>query len=472
VVVGNGPAVPRIEPPAGETGWTIRTWAGRADGRTVAWGESGPPPSTPEHDRILLLDVDGNDQAAPASGADPDETTRWAAIAADAGRTDATTFALLRRDEPGRVKAWQDRFKLTSAKRPGDVVLLEGANATRTLGDLALHLVARAPTADEDLVLAAQHRPILRFHKGRKKSQSEKTATPLNVDRLIEAELFRLCGTRQLFVRNCTNVDESSDITNGSNFLEFNTEKLAEHTEDTTIYVRVSDHDGRKYLDYWWYLPDNPSNAGGGALCGAGFVVAGLTCHDHQSDWEGVTVVVDPNSESRSPEAVHYSAHKYRRRYSWAALERIWRSGFTGRVVQGETSALRPIVFIARGTHAAYPNACAGDCTTEFPAQKEEPHDGGLLWPGAREAECVALCLTALPTIDRGDKPARWNAYNGLWGAPRCELLVFCSEGDPPRSPGQQGRYKRPWCPTVALAPARKGSGREIDKAYRRPADC
>jgi hypothetical protein len=29
------------------------------------------------------------------------------------------------------------------------------------------------------------------------------------------------------------------------------------------------------------------------AFCGAGLVIPGITCHDHQSDWEGLTVVVD-----------------------------------------------------------------------------------------------------------------------------------------------------------------------------------
>ena len=29
------------------------------------------------------------------------------------------------------------------------------------------------------------------------------------------------------------------------------------------------------YLDYWWYLLDNPADTGGGALCGAGLVIAG-----------------------------------------------------------------------------------------------------------------------------------------------------------------------------------------------------
>ena len=451
VVVGSGPGFPRVDPPTEDTGWKLRTYAGHAAGDKVAWDVHGPPPPIPAHDRVLLLDVDPGH----------DDPRRWAAIAADAGRDNATTFALLRGGDDARIARWRRQFRRASDTRPGDVVKLTGPLATATPGDLALRLVARAPTADEDLALAIRHRPILLFNRG------EKTPVPLNVDRLIEADQFRLCSTKQVVVANCTNVDESSDIRNGSNYLEFNTQKLAEHTEGTTIYVHVTDHDGLKYLDYWWYLPDNPSNAGGGALCGAGFVVAGYTCHDHQSDWEGMTVVFDPKSDQPSPAAVIYSGHTNRTRYTWPALERLWSTGYTATIARSHPSTERPLVFIARGTHAAYPTGCPTACTDRFTFHKEEPHDGRVPWPGPRESECVALCVTALPTTDRGRKPARWNAYNGHWGNARCELIVFCSSADPPRSPGQQRRYRRPWCPTISVVVANGRVERE-----RRPPAC
>ena len=436
VVVGAGPGFPRIDPPTEETGWTVNTWRGRADGDTVVWDDAGPPPRRPEHDRVLLLDVD------PQGGDDPD---RWAAVARAAGRNGATTFALLRSGDDARVLRWREKFRPASETRPGDVVKLSGPLADRTTGDLALRLVARAPTAEEDLALAGRHRPILLFHKGGGGNSREQTPVPLNIDRLIEAEQFRLCSTKQVIVGNCANVDESRDIVNGSNYLEFNTRKLAEHTDGTTIYVHVTDHEGLKYLDYWWYLPDNPSNAGGGALCGAGLVVAGITCHDHQSDWEGVTVVVDPWT---GPVSVVYAGHKHRTRYTWSDLERLWARGYTETVARDNRKPGRPLVFIARGTHAAYPTGCPRRCSDPVTGQNEESHDGRLTWPGAREPECVALCLTALPTTDQGRRPARWNAYNGRWGTANCELIVFCSSTDPPASPAQQRRYQRPWCPT------------------------
>ena len=459
VVVGSGAGFPRVDPPTEDTGWKVHAYAGRAAGEKVVWDEHGPPPARPAHDRVLLLDVDGTDGQAG-----DDDPSRWAALAADAGRDDATTFALLRTGDDARVNRWRERFRPASETRPGDVVRLTGPLATSTPSDLALRLVARAPTADEDLSLAIRHRPVLLFHQ---RGEPERTPVPLNIDRLIAADQFRLCSTKQVVVGNCTNVDESSDIRNGSNYLEFNTQKLAQHTEGTTIYVHVTDHDGLKYLDYWWYLPDNPSNAGGGALCGAGFVVAGYTCHDHQSDWEGVTVVVDPKSDQPSPDAVVYSGHTNRTRYTWPALERLWSTGYTATVARNHASTERPLVFIARGTHAAYPTGCRAACTDPFTFHKEEPHDGRLPWPGPREPECVALCITALPTTDRGRKPARWNAYNGRWGNTRCELIVFCSSADPPRSPGQQGRYKKPWCPTISVVVANGRLERE-----RRPPAC
>jgi hypothetical protein len=181
---------------------------------------------------------------------------------------------------------------------------------------------------------------------------------------------------------------------------------------------------------------------------------------------------VDPAAAAPSPEAVVYSAHQTKGRYTWAALERIWSTGFTAAAARRRANAERPLVFVARGTHAAYPDACRGRCTKRFPPHREEPHDGGLPWPGEREADCVALCVTALPTTAQGSKPARWNAYNGRWGTTRCELWVFCSSSDPPKSPGQQPRYQQPWCATLAVSLAANGRSVVRDRAYRRPRGC
>ena len=74
----------------------------------------------------------------------------------------------------------------------------------------------------------------------------------------------------------------------------------------STIYVRPvrREVNGRQflYLDYWWYLPDNPARAGKGAFCGAGLVIPGVSCFDHQSDWEGITVKLDTTEVPGQPQ--------------------------------------------------------------------------------------------------------------------------------------------------------------------------
>ena len=49
-----------------------------------------------------------------------------------------------------------------------------------------------------------------------------------------------------------------------------------------------------------------------------------------------------------------------------------------------------------------------------------------------------------LPTLDGGRLPALWNGYDGPWGELHCFLTYYCDSGAPPKSPGNQGRYKHP----------------------------
>src|SRR5262249_28280148 len=98
-------------------------------------------------------------------------------------------------------------------------------------------------------------------------------------------------------------------------------EKVAAKTAIYVHPVSVTHDDGRRllYLDYWWYLAYNPVELGGGALCGAGLVISGVTCPSHQSDWEGVTVVVDRTGKPRLL-AVQYAQHSDVVRYPWSLL--------------------------------------------------------------------------------------------------------------------------------------------------------
>jgi len=206
------------------------------------------------------------------------------------------------------------------------------------------------------------------------------------------------------------------------------------------------------YLDYWWYLPYNPAGSGSGAFCGPGLVIPGISCFDHVSDWEGVTVVLDrtrPGIEPR-PVAVHYAQHSSVVRYEWPALEAAWREDDTARAILVETAdeAPRPLVFVASGTHASYPLPCPDkpDCRQVVGGAEENEHDGELPWAGNTTLACgTASCLQMLPTSRGGRDPALWNAFEGAWGTRNCFMTYYCDSSSPPAAPGRQGRYQRPW---------------------------
>jgi hypothetical protein len=430
-----------VPPPTNPHGWNIRTWTGVATADGVEWdGEA--PTLRPTADPVLLLAVDGLPANFTAAGALPDlpaipaEAPQWQRLARAALPRRVPTFALLQSTDEARLAPFARVFDGARS--------VQSLAGDRTVGDVALRLEVTAPGADEDLALAYQHRPALFFDGG------ERFRTPLNIDAMLATGAVDLCDDRQPLVARCTTVHSSQDLYNGDTHLSFDTEEVARKTQQTAIYVHVADDlqtPGLKDLDYWWYLPDNPANAASGAMCGAGLVIPEITCFDHQSDWEGVTVVVRPGNPT--PVAVHYAAHKHVVRYPWSILEPAWRGPRFARAREGIDITRRPLVFVARGTHAAYPNLCRAASCDEPGAFNENRHDGGRPWPGNRDAVCASLCVDVLPTHERGASPAQWNGFDGYWGTPRCVAVAFCSSSKAPKSPGLQGRYNHPWCWTA-----------------------
>lgn len=439
---GDGP----LEDDATRTqGWQVQRWVGQVAGEQIDWGEGGRPSPVPraDADRVLLL--------VPAQPQDEAQVTRWLALADQVSPPATPTYALLPTSDEADLARWRDvlRTRKLGARR-GDALAPE-QRAGRTLTELALRLAELSPTSDEDLALAAKHRPALFF------DGDEPYPTPLNIDRLLEGGEIRLCDRGQALRSLCTEVHGSADLHNGADHLAFDGADLAPITKDSTIYVHVTrsgnDQPNSIYLDYWWYFPHNPAGAGGGALCGAGFVIAGVTCFDHQSDWEGVTVVLDADSPSGEPTAVSYAQHDGVSRYTWPAVQKLWDRGERADFGAGIDTHVRPLVFVARGTHASYPTACGEDRCQEggvpgIPATrplKEASHDGAKPWP-RREIDCGSVCVTALPARNGGASPARWNAFTGRWGSAHCVFGFVCSSSQPPRSPSQQPRYRHPWC--------------------------
>jgi hypothetical protein len=317
-----------VEPGARDAvrGWSIKTWIGRLRPTGVEWDGAAPPLMAGENaDRVLVL-------MPPAE----DDPGRWIARADEVTAVSTPTYAILSGE--ATVGAWTDALRPAAGRlRTGEAFStaeLVPPGERPSAAQLAVKLVGLAPTSDEDLSLAAHHRPAIFF------DSDEPYARPLDVDDALESGTIRLCSGGEALRALCDDVESSADLHNGASHLAFDPDDLAEDEEiDTTIYVSITrsgnDHGNAIYLDYWWYFPHNPTGAGDGALCGAGLMIAGVTCFDHHSDWEGVTVVLDEDAPERRPTAVHYAQHDHVTRYPWKVLQHRWAQGDRERFGQG-----------------------------------------------------------------------------------------------------------------------------------------
>lgn len=164
---------------------------------------------------------------------------------------------------------------------------------------------------------------------------------------------------------------------------------------------------GYLYLDYWFFYRynDDPIFPEG----------------NHEGDWEGLTVVVDPTgppNNTGGPVAsyVLYATHD----------ENTW-SAYLG---APETTHAEG--YVAQGTHATYPDPCRpayGDYCGPF----EVSYDGLSPWGRNDETECATNCAIRFENIDGG----AWASWDGTWGIDG----FFGPGGDSPSSPGQQGRF-------------------------------
>ncbi|MGH2930524.1 MAG: hypothetical protein ACRDL8_20140, partial [Solirubrobacteraceae bacterium] len=119
-------------------------------------------------------------------------------------------------------------------------------------------------------------------------------------------------------------------------------------------------------------------------------------------------------------------------------------------------------VYIAKGTHAAYPHLCLeqnafkrndpawtqGDfgrpgCRQNQTKKWHLPEarfDGTRSWGNNQDAVCARFhCLQAFPVNAKG-AAVGWAAWRGQWGTQKPGIL-----GSAPRSPGLQARFRRPW---------------------------
>jgi hypothetical protein len=474
----------------GEVRWTLVDGGDQAQAlEAIAAGDSRPaepsaPAPRPGADHVLLLLVDGTPPvvaepaALPQRPGRPGEVARWRRLAHRAGGGGSGTFALLQTSDPARIAAWKGFVPY------GEGVSEQGL-ASRTVTDAAVRLEVGAPNSSADLALATAFRPILLFDK------DEAVPWPLSVSALFASGAVSLCHDQGTDAGQCKRVEHPRELESGDTHLQLvrpESAVLRQRAREelrrerrrlaaqqaapgspppgtpgagavpesaatplgagSAIYVNPVEVGKRLYLDYWWYLPDNPVALGGGALCGAGLVIADVTCPSHESDWEGMTVVVGLGGRVPRIVAVQYAQHATVVRYGWGLLRRRWdHNPYVAKVTAGiPDAATRPIAYSAAGTHATYPTACTGGCQQVANHDlREEAHDGRLAWVGDFTTACgVSSCLQLLPTLHGGSQPALWNAYDGTWGEHHCLLGYFCDSAAPPTAPGTQGRYKNP----------------------------
>ncbi|HEU6443884.1 MAG TPA: hypothetical protein VFL61_02375 [Gaiellaceae bacterium] len=354
-------------------------------------------------------------------------------------------LVLYLRRRPGSPELWKSPW--VSAAGGFVLVVAGGAILGPQLGAArpAQDAPAAAAERPEDRALAERVRPILFFDDVERRF-------PVDIETAVERDQVRACRDAVLS-DPCPHVTDAGEVDLGADYLKFQDVDVPRGGDDgSAYYYRVIDRAERIYVDFWWFFTRNPTPVAGGALCAPGFRLPGATCHDHEADWEGVTVVLGPcrqggaicisRAEGRSwaPIAVRYAQHEFLVSYAWEpTLRRVWSSV--------RRDPLRPLVYVARDSHASYARPCARDCRQIQLGlvRREGTHDGRTAWHW--NGDPCEDCLKPLPVTGDG-KPAEWNAFEGRWGTQHCLLGgAYCDTTGAPRAPPEQDRYEEPWQP-------------------------
>jgi hypothetical protein len=154
-----------------------------------------------------------------------------------------------------------------------------------------------------------------------------------------------------------------------------------------TVYGRA---DGA-WLQYWLAYPDNPQDRG--------IVRTGR----HEGDWELVQVHLGAGAR---PDSIVVAQHSGAERCGWAVVER---------------AGARPVIYVARGSHASYLRAGVRDRT--WPDPNDEADGRGT------------RVRPRLTTIDEGSPS--WMRFADRWGGAPASSIP--GESDSPRGPAFQG---------------------------------
>jgi hypothetical protein len=139
------------------------------------------------------------------------------------------------------------------------------------------------------------------------------------------------------------------------------------------VYGRIAAEAGEKWLQYWLFYAYNPQDRG--------IVATGR----HEGDWELFQIRL---ADGGGPDLVTMSQHSWAEGCDWSAV-----------AAGAEEST--PVLYVANGSHAMYPQA--GNHDRPFPDPTDEADGAG---------RAVRPPVTV---IDDAAPP--WVAYSGPWGA-------------------------------------------------------
>jgi len=318
---------------------------------------------------------------------------------------------------------------------------------------------ADTEAGERGLELAERFRPYLYF-------DSAERFYPVDIQDAIAAKRVDMCR-KAVGDDNCSKVEKAELIDANQDYLQFEDTETSRGGDDTSaIYYHVIGprDDGRVYVDYWWFYSLNPSPVAGKVFCGPGLRTPPFTCQQHAGDWEGLTVVLAPcdsgapdcetvDGQGFAPEEIRYGQHEFVVAYDWGeVLTPYWDSLGVPRAAQAvqdaweglvlpqiEGAGPHAIAFVARNSHASYPNPCFGGCKQATRELFEADHNGAVPWV---HNETCDECVKPLP-VTRGGDPALWNAFPGRWGEQDCILAgAYCDLSGAPKGPAFQERYE------------------------------
>ncbi len=155
------------------------------------------------------------------------------------------------------------------------------------------------------------------------------------------------------------------------------------------------DRQGRLWLQYWLFYYYNDFQLLGPLASGG----------KHEGDWELVQIRLNA---SEQPEQVVFSQHKTAQSKAWADVKR---------------SGNRPLVYVARGSHANY-------------------FGPGSHWTGVWFDQADGKGPQIVPTLEVVEDTTPWMLWPGLWGDTRPTSSPLDSSS--PNSPGRRAHWLDP----------------------------